>query len=128
MRRNSVNDVSKRDERGQVLVLFAFLLPVFLGVAAIAVGAGNWFVHGKHLQTKADAGARAGGAQWEFPCGAPGGTIDTQITDTARLYAGTINPQVGGVPNANVKVRLNASNWYDDDSNPGQADFDSPPG
>jgi hypothetical protein len=112
-------------ERGQVVVFFAVLLPALLALGGVVIGAGNWFVHAKHLQTKADAGALAGGGQWEFPCDA---TIDGRIADTARLYAGANNPQVGGVPNADVKVRLNALDWYDDDSNPGQGDFDSPNG
>jgi putative Flp pilus-assembly TadE/G-like protein len=112
-------------ESGQVVMFFALLLPVILAIGAIVGGIGNWYVHGKNLQTKADAGAFAGGGRWAFPCGPQ---IDTRIADTARLYAGSNNPQVGKVPDANVKTRLNALRWYDDDSNPGQLDFDNPTG
>jgi Putative Flp pilus-assembly TadE/G-like len=116
---------TRRREAGQVVLFFALLLPVLLGIGAIVGGIGNWYVHGKNLQTKADAGAFAGGGRWAFPCGPQ---IDTRIADTARLYAGSNNPQVGKVPDANVKTRLNALRWYDDDSNPGQLDFDNPTG
>ena len=120
-----MSTIARRDERGQVLVLFAFLLPVFLGLGAVVVGGGNWFVHAKHLQTKADSGATAGGLEWQFPCGTQ---IDGRIADAARLYAGAENPQVGGVPSTAVKTRLNALDWYDDDSNQFQGDFDNPTG
>ena len=96
MRRRDMPNFVKRDERGQVVVFFALLIPVLLGLGGLAVGVGNWFVHGKHLQTKADAGAFAGGIEWEFPCGSQ---IDARIEAAARLYAGSNNPQVGGVPN-----------------------------
>ena len=120
-----MTNTDRQHERGQVIIFFAILVPVFLALGGVVVGAGNWFVHAKHLQTKADSGALAGGGMWEFPCGP---TTDTRITDTARLYAGANNPQVGGVPNADVKVRLNALDWYDDDENQFQGDFDSPTG
>ena len=118
-------NIVKQDERGQVIIFFALLIPILLGLGAITAGVGNWFVHGKHLQTKADSGALAGGLSWGFPCGTQ---VDTRIANTARAYAGATNPQVGGVPDTSVKVRLNASNWYDDDSNQFQGDFDSPSG
>ena len=104
-----------RRELGQVALLFALAVPMVLALGGVVVGIGNWYVHGKNLQTKADAGALAGGGRWEFPCGSG---IDTQIDTTARAYAGANNPQVGGVPNTNVHTVLNGTAWYDDDSNP----------
>lgn len=114
------------NERGQVVVIFALMIPVFLALGGFVIGIGNWYVHGKHLQTKADAGAFAGGGDWAFPCGPQ---IDARIAATARLYAGSNNPQVGGVPNANVHTVLNGPDWYDDDSNPvlPSIEFNSPP-
>ena len=51
-----------RDERGQVVVLVALLLPMLLTLGALVIGVGNWYTHAKHLQTKVDAAAFAGGA------------------------------------------------------------------
>ena len=65
-------------ERGQVVLLFALLVPMILAVGGIVVGIGNWYVHAKNLQTKADSGALAGGVSWAFPCAAD---IDTKNHD-----------------------------------------------
>ena len=121
---------SLRDDSGQVIVIFALALPMILAISAVVIGLGNWFVHGKHLQTKADAGAIAGGGAFEFPCVAGIDPIDQRIATIARQYAGPTaappvastgpdyNPQVGGVPTANVHAVLNGPNWYDDDDAP----------
>ena len=131
-----------RDQRGQVLVFFALLLPVLLALGGIAVGVGNWFVHAKHLQTKVDAAALAGGSAWSFPCTSGS---DKPILDAARLYAGPhtgylgatyntnptdpkYNEQVGGVPYTDVQIRLNANGWFDDDAGIDPADFTTPSG
>ena len=129
-----------RRERGQVVVMFALLLPVFFALAGAVIGIGNWYTHAKHLQTKADAAAFAGGGVWDFPCGASGGPVDQAIEAQARAYVGPhtdatgvvhttgYNPQVGGVSANKVHVILNGSDWYDNDSNPGAADWTSPTG
>ena len=100
-------------ERGQVAVLFALMLPMILALGGIVIGVGNWYVHGKNLQTKADAGAFGGGDSWAFPCGPQ---IDARIDAQARLYAGSNNPQVGGVPNSKIHPVLNGIDYYDDDN------------
>ena len=56
-------------ERGQVAVLFALMLPMLLALGGVVIGVGNWYVHGKNLQTKADAGAFAGGGSGSFRAG-----------------------------------------------------------
>ena len=91
-------------ERGQVTVLFALLLPMILALGGVVIGVGNWYVHGKNLQTKADAGAFAGGGSWAFPCASD---IDAKIEGQARLYAGSNNPQVGHVPDSSIHTVLN---------------------
>jgi hypothetical protein len=105
-------------ERGQVFVLFALMLPLFFALSGFVIGIGNWYIHAKHLQTKADAGALAGGGLWGFPCGTPGSAVDQRIQAAARLYSGANNPQVGGVPSSSIHTVLNGPDWYDDDSNP----------
>jgi hypothetical protein len=110
--------------------MFALLIPMLLAMSGFVIGIGNWFVHAKNLQAKADAGALAGGTAWEFPCGTPGiNAIDQRIADVARQYAGPstappvaspgtgYNPQVGGVGSPKIHTVLNGPNWYDDDAN-----------
>ncbi len=111
-------------------MIFALLVPVILAISGVVIGLGNWFVHAKHLQTKADAGAIAGGGAFQFPCFAGVDTIDQGIADIARQYAGPtsappvaspgtgFNPQVGGVVTDDVHAVLNGPDWYDDDENP----------
>ena len=55
-------------EHGQVALMFALLLPVVFAIGGVVIGVGNWYVHGKNLQTKVDAAAFAGGSAWSFPC------------------------------------------------------------
>ena len=52
-------------ERGQVIVFYALLLPVMLGMAALVVDVGHTFVLKRHLQKSADAAALA--AAFELP-------------------------------------------------------------
>ena len=127
-----------RGECGQVVTIFALLLPVVLGIGAIVIGLGNWYTHAKHLQTKADASAFAGGGVWGFPCGPD---VDANIESEARTFLGphtqadgsvfsstTFNPQVGGVDSSKIHAVLNGSDWYDDDSNPTPAEQNDPAG
>lgn len=48
------------DRRGGVAVMLALLLPVVVGVAALAVETGLWFAERRALQTAADAAALSG--------------------------------------------------------------------
>ena len=62
-----------REERGQILILTAFLLPVFIGLIALTVDAGFLFAQRRQAQNGADAAALAGAQRlWE-----------TNSTDTA---------------------------------------------
>jgi hypothetical protein len=56
-----------RHEAGQTVVLFAIMLPLFLGLGAIAVDVGYWYVVKKTAQDAADAAALA--AARELPGG-----------------------------------------------------------
>ncbi|HXG75291.1 MAG TPA: pilus assembly protein TadG-related protein [Gaiellaceae bacterium] len=123
-------------EQGQVIVIFALLLPVLLALGGIVIGIGNWYTHTKHLQTKVDASALAGGGVWGFPCGAD---VDARIEEEARRFVGphtkadgtqylatTLNPQVGGVSANEIHAVLNGTTYYDDDSNPNPLDRNDP--
>ena len=143
----SVSRVRLRDERGASIVLFAVVLTTILMLGAAVVNLGNWWTHGKHLQTKADAAALAAGGVWGFPCGADSDTnvAGDGIVDTARKYfgphttagptppAGTVvnagfNPQLGGVPGDDIHVVINGTDYWDDDPPINYQDMTSPLG
>jgi uncharacterized membrane protein len=69
-------------QEGGVLVLVAFALPVLILLASFAIDLGNWWVHKKALQNRADAAAFAGAGAFQFPCNLPG------IVDEAEYYGG----------------------------------------
>ena len=52
-----------------MLVLFSIVLTLLLFLGSVVVTIGSWYTHGRHLQTKVDAAAFAGGVSWAFPCG-----------------------------------------------------------
>jgi hypothetical protein len=124
-------------ERGQIVVFLALLFPAFITLAAVVVAGGNWYTHAKHLQTKVDASALAGGSAWAFPCTSGS---DAPITAAARTYVGPhrdaggtlhtggFNEQVGKVDGDSIEVRLNAADWFDDDAGVNPADFTTPSG
>ena len=83
-------------ERGQVVVLFALLIPVFFGLGALVLDIGNWYVHKRHLQTQVDAAAFAGAHEF-FGCNPvfedPPVTANKAIRAHALEYAGdTLRP------------------------------------
>ncbi len=86
----------RRDERGQVIVLAAVMIPVFLLMAAFVVDVGNWYTHKRQLQNRADAAAYAAGVAYaknwkacvqDDDAGLKASTAQ-EIADTARQYAG----------------------------------------
>ena len=70
------------DARGATLVIFAIWLPVIVLFGTFVLDVGNWFVHKRHLQTQADAGALAAGGSFNLCFG--GGSASTAIEDVAR--------------------------------------------
>ena len=56
-----MNRAAAARERGQVVVMFALLIPVLFGLGAIVLDIGNWYVHKRHLQTQVDAAVLAAG-------------------------------------------------------------------
>ena len=107
------------DERGQVVVLFALLLPVLLALSAVVLDVGNMYVHKKHNQTLVDAGAFAGATKFvgcSFQFGDPV-AANQAIRTTALQYAGdtyrspgTYNRQVQKPED--VRVVLNSARWW----------------
>ena len=107
------------DERGAVLVMVVLWLPVLLVFFMFVADVGNWFVHRRHLQMQADAGALAGGGVFRIPCD------DTPVLSETRDYSG--DPSVGSIKNvqipptdaANVHVLINSTSYW----NEGGTDF-----
>jgi hypothetical protein len=106
-------------ERGAALVIVVVWLPVLLLVLMFVVDVGNWFVHKRHLQMQADAGAFAGGGVFRIPC------TDTPILDETRNYGGDpaaatpYNLQVAPTQQANVHMLVNSTDYW----NKGGADY-----
>jgi hypothetical protein len=74
-------------ESGQVVVLFALLIPVILAFGSLIVSGGNWYVLKRHLQTQVDAAALAGGPAFSGCSQDPVGT-NTKIAQQALQYSG----------------------------------------
>jgi hypothetical protein len=108
-----------RDERGQVAVLFALLLPILLMLSTVVLDVGNMYIHKKNLQTLVDAGAFAGATKFvgcSFQYGDPG-AANQGIRDTALDYAGdtyretaTYNKQLQNP--GDVRVVLNSARYW----------------
>jgi hypothetical protein len=97
-------------ERGAVVILFAVFAPIAILLAAFAIDTGNWFLHDRHLQLQADAGALAAAQAFE-PCSNP--AIEAQ----ARQYSGVsgtplYNLQVGGTSPGNIHELINSQTYY----------------
>jgi hypothetical protein len=101
--------ISPPGEQGAVMVMVAIALPVLVLFASFAIDVGNWFVHARHLQTQADAGALAAAGDFRYP---EEDCSDAEIEKTAREYAGVesggYNHQVNG---GNVEFALNSSSY-----------------
>lgn len=102
------------DARGATLVIFAIWLPILVLFGTFVLDVGNWFVHKRHLQTQADAGALAAGGSFN-QCFGGGGSA--AVENMARQYAGdpgatsAFNSQVGGTNRGTLTVRINSKTY-----------------
>ena len=109
-----VSKTNLLDPRGATLVIFAIWLPVLVLFATFVLDVGNWFVHKRHLQTQADAGALAAGGSFN-QCFGGGGS--TAVENMARRYAGdtgssnAYNSQVGGSNRGALTIRINSKTY-----------------
>ena len=103
------------DARGATLVIFAIWLPVIALFGTFVLDVGNWFVHQRHLQTQADAGALSAGGSFNLCFG--GSNASTTIENMARRYAGdpgassAYNPQVGGSNKGSISILINSKTY-----------------
>ena len=94
--------------------MVALWLPVIVLFVIFVVDVGDWFVHKRHLQMQADAGALAGGGAFTIPCS------DTPILNEARKYAGdpasagAYNLQVPPTDQANVHTLVNSTLYWNE--------------
>jgi hypothetical protein len=86
------------DEQGAVIVTFAVFAPVAILLAVLAIDTSNWFVHSRHLQLQADAGALAT-AQAFQGCLTNAKEANTAITAAAEQYSG-----IAGSPKYNEQI------------------------
>jgi hypothetical protein len=105
------------DEHGGVLAIIAVSMPVLLVFAILVIDVGNWFVHSRHLQTQADAGALAGGDLFRGCYVADQTAANAAINSESRKYAGDAavvgrhNPQVGVRSGEGVVILLNSKTY-----------------
>jgi hypothetical protein len=101
------------DQRGGVLVMVALWLPLLVLVLVFAIDVGNWFVHKRHLQMQADAGALAAAREFNAcPNDAP---IRTKAAEYSQdLY----NAQIGGTPPTRVRRLINSKTFYNQPTDP----------
>jgi hypothetical protein len=105
------------DEHGGVLAIIAVSMPVVILFAMLVINVGNWFVHKRHLQTQADAGALAGGDLFRRCYEPDQAPANAAINNEARKYAGDpgvvgrLNPQIGTGAGEGVVVLLNKKSY-----------------
>ena len=80
------------DDRGSVLVMFAAISPILLGVAGLAVEASYWQLHQRAMQNAADSAAIAAGME--------GGANYVAVAKAVAAQYGFVNG------NGNVKVTV----------------------
>jgi len=96
-----------REERGAVLVLMAFALVVFLGIAALAVDLGLLFVARSEAQRTADAAAHAGAGYF---LGAPNDGDGARAAAVAMAAANTVRGDpVTLDPSADIDVEMSGN-------------------
>jgi hypothetical protein len=96
-----------RDQRGAVAVLIGVMMPLIVLLLSFVIDTGNWWVHDRHLQTQADAGALAGAQGPWFPA-----CDDATIRQNVLAYSGgTYNQQYQ--PAGTVSALLNSSAYAD---------------
>jgi hypothetical protein len=114
----------RRDIRecGQVVVLFALLVPVILTIGSVVVSVGNWYVLKRHLQTQVDAAALAAGGE---ATGCSGDAANKALTrdrmeaqaekysgDTTRSATFNLQPE----DTNDVHIVLNSTRYWEDPS------------
>jgi Flp pilus assembly protein TadG len=102
-----------RDEAGTNLVLFAFLMPVLVGIAGLATEGGLWLSTQQALQGAADSAAIS--AAWGYLPSLPATNIQTQaeaVTATYGFVNGVNGVTVVAAPTTLTSGNYTAANGY----------------
>ncbi|MGO9901064.1 MAG: hypothetical protein ACLP0J_15535 [Solirubrobacteraceae bacterium] len=83
-------------ERGQAIVVAAIALAAIIAIAAYAINTAEWWNHGHHLQTQADAAVLAAASQYVPGC-TGGSTAEQAIANTVAEYDGASTTQANGL-------------------------------
>ena len=101
-------------ERGQVLVIFAILLPTLIGMAGLAVDVGTYAADRRHLQNAADAIALA--AAQELPDTDAANTVALDWADENDIDPDDVTLQFiavsAGNPNPKVRVTIERDHGF----------------
>ncbi|MCH7551741.1 MAG: pilus assembly protein, partial [Proteobacteria bacterium] len=103
-----------RDERGVIIVMFAFLLPIMIGFIGLGVEVAYWFQDRRDLQAAADAGAIAGA--YEIAEGRVS-TADTVAQREAEANGWSSSEGAITVNNEQINSTDPSSGNFDDDDN-----------
>jgi hypothetical protein len=119
------------DERGAVIVTFAFFAPVAILLAVLAIDSNNWFVHSRHLQLQADAGALATARAFQG-CFTNPTAANSAITTAAEQYSGLTgaplyNEQINGPGTPTVNGVINSKTFYAQSSPVDSTAVEKPP-
>ena len=122
------------DERGGILVLGAVMIPLFLLLTALVVDVGNWYVHKRQLQNRADAAALAAGVQYSssWPACITSTTKQDEVRAAARNYAGDptatspVNTEIANQSRLDVMLNSTSYTALTDDSDGGGPCFNHP--
>jgi hypothetical protein len=96
-------------ERGAVLLITMVFMLGALVLAAYAIEAGVWFVHGAHLQTEADAAALSAGESFQYPCEQK---VEENVAAAVHRYDGTTVASGGYNEQVPVTPRASQSGLY----------------
>jgi hypothetical protein len=119
------------DEQGAVVVTFAVFAPVAIILAVLAIDTSNWFVHSRHLQLQADAGALATALAFQT-CFTNTTAANSAITAAAEQYSGMAgsplyNKQINGPGSPNVHELINSKTFYGQPSPVDSTAVEQPP-
>ena len=98
-------------ERGQVLVMFAAGVPLFLGVMAVVIDIGSFWNSSIHVQLAAEAAALAGVPYMpgDFTTAASTARAEAAKNGFSAAGGATVTPQVNAESNRRLDVTISAS-------------------
>ena len=102
-----------RDERGQALVMVVVAMMALVGMAALVLDVGHWYVTQRKAQTAADAGALAAAQELPNAANATAVANNYATTNLATASAIDVTTPYGGSPTkVEVKVKAPASVFF----------------